>query len=70
MINQSQSILLSFGKGGIHPGRYRGGGGVGREGITEGGNCARLCFLLRDLISINFSNDREAEIVRHRQTFL
>ena len=44
MINQNQLSLLSFGK------RWDTGG----EGIIIGDNPAGHCFLLKDLIPINF----------------
>ena len=44
MINLNRLILLSFGKRGIHPGRYRG------KAIILGDNPAGHYFTLRDLI--------------------
>ena len=47
MINQNHSTLLPFGKQ----------GDTGREGIILEDNPAGNCFLLRDLIPMNFFNE-------------
>ena len=44
MINQNHLILLSFGKR----------GDTGEEGIILGDNPVGRCFVLRDLIPMNF----------------
>ena len=62
MINQNQLSLLSFGT------RCD----TGIEDIIIGDNPAGHCFLLRDLMPINFFqkvHDCEAENVHHRQNF-
>ena len=48
MINQKQFILLSFGKREKHPRKYR------CRGWILGKNSAGHCFVLSDLIAVNF----------------
>ena len=61
MINQNHLISLSFGKSGDTEGK----------GIILGDNPAEHCFLLRDLIPMNFqiSYNWESENVRCMQNF-